>query len=60
MDVELEEEVKKVVTNGDALKVLFPGDPFFEDVFLEVMHYSNYKQKVSDWFNAPYKGAKNG
>ena len=48
-------EVPNNPTKGDILKAVFPNDSFFEDIFLEVMHYSNYKQIVSNWYNSSYK-----
>lgn len=47
-------------TNGDMIKALFPNDKVIEDAFIEVMHYGNYKQILSDWWNAPYKAGKRG
>ena len=45
-------------TNGDVIKAMFPNESFFEDIFLEVMHYGNYQRIVSDWWNAPFKVEK--
>jgi len=42
------------MTNGDVIRALFPNDKVIEDAFIEVMHYGNYKQILSDWWNASY------
>ena len=52
-------EISDSATNGKVIKTLFPKDDFFDDIFLEVMHYSNYEERVAKWWNAPYEGIKN-
>lgn len=49
-------DISEGITNGKLIKLLFPNDNFFDDIFLEVMHYSNYEERVAKWWNAPYEG----
>ena len=47
------------LSKGKTLQEVFPNEPFFNDILLEVMHYGNYKQVVSNWWNSPYFNSDN-